>query len=291
MTKQEEFVLLVEQSKTIYDSLREKLEHPSDLFFHINSIEELVPKMDNFRGISFTQYQWHLILLIMERLYNDGNIDYNNIATEKTEIFAGGFVELNEKHSNYWIEDISYFFFSNFYPSMINNIMEYDKELIFSIKNFNQIFDLVFHRYNSLKEIESTQHSLQYKEEYQLYYEVNNYLKMWINMTFGILSSNKYLLNCNKNIAEITSRKCAHLMKFLYHEFTDHIVYTDTDEIYFIRYAEIEKRFRAILEMKKYNFLMPRFSHNKSGIFIAKKKFILQNRETHELKIRGIRKK
>jgi hypothetical protein len=225
-------------------------------------------------------------MLIMERFFNEGNINHTYIENHEIEIFNGGFIELNEKHSNYWIEDICYFCFSNFYPSMMINIMENDKDLIFSIKDFKNIFNQVFHRYNSMITLDIFS-----KELINDYKEINGYFKMWINMTYGILSSNKYFLNCNKNIAKTISLKCSLLMSFLYHEFTDHIVYLDTDEIYFFRFSEIENRFRNILKSKKYNFLIPRFEHNKSGIFTAKKKFILQNRETNELKIRGIRKK
>lgn len=174
------------------------------------------------------------------------------------EKFYGGKVWLNEDYLNSPISNLEIITFNMVYPKLISKIAETN------LVDFNQV-------YSKLIEIYSIDGDI--------------HLKKYINMAYGCLKNPECMIYSN-NIHSV-SILLNKLLSGVLSEFKGHIIYIDTDQIFFRNFDEIKERFEKYFNnINKYELTY--FSEkSKFGLFIQKKHYILE--ENGLIKIKGMK--
>lgn len=172
--------------------------------------------------------------------------------------FYGGKVWINEDYVNSPISNLEVITFNMVYPKLITKIVETNLE------NFNEVYSKLIEIYCLDKNIE---------------------LKKYINMTYGCLQNPECMIY-SKNI-QLVPNKLNNMLSHILSEFKGHIIYIDTDQIFFRNFDEIRERFEKYFNnINKYDLTY--FSEkSKFGLFIAKKKYIIE--ENGNIKIKGMK--
>jgi len=207
-------------------------------------------------------------------IHKNGYLKIENIDCDEGKSYIGGLVELNDKFKNKVIENLTSVEFLSIYPSLILN----HKEEICNIEGFKSVYEDIFNSYRELSIEDKKQDHAQEAKKY-------------MNMVFGMLGSScpDSYFKSKINLSSITL-KAKMILKSLISKFEGHWVYADTDSIYFARYEEIEFRLEEELNkiMDRYNYLKADVEIHGYGIFIAKKKFLLVERDCSR-KVKGLR--
>jgi hypothetical protein len=176
----------------------------------------------------------------------------------------GGKVILNEDYRNFPISDLEIIHIKSLYPKILLKIVETN------LVNFNEVYGKLLSIYENNSENDS---------EY-----IKN-IKDYINLTYGVLQNEKSLIYSN-NIHLVSNRANVMLSK-IYEEFKGHIVYIDTDDIYFRNFDEVKERFEKYFNnVNKYDLMY--FTEKSSfGYFSAKKKYLIE--ENSVIKIKGMK--
>ena len=117
---------------------------------------------------------------------------------------------------------------------------------------------------------------------------VYEFIKIWINMTYGILNTDKSYLRCNENIALFVNSRANSLLRNIYNNFEGHILYIDTDFVIFRYFSEVSNRFKKFMENPLYSNIP--WTEEKVSIYIEKlKKYIYQD-STGALHLHGFKK-
>lgn len=172
--------------------------------------------------------------------------------------FYGEKVWLNEDYVNSPILNLELITFNLVYPKLITKIIETNLE------NFNEVYSKLIELY---------------------YLDKTIGLKKYINMVYGCLQNPECVIY-SKNIHLVPIRLNKILSDIL-SEFKGHIIYIDTDQIFFRNFDEIRERFeKYINNINKYELTY--FSEkSKFGLFISKKHYIIE--ENGNIKIKGMK--
>lgn len=172
--------------------------------------------------------------------------------------FYGGKVWLNEDYVNSSISNLEIITFNLVYPKLITKIVETNLE------KFNEVYSKLIDIYYSDKDVK---------------------LKEYINMTYGCLQNPECMIY-SKNIHLVPNRLNKMLSDIL-SEFKGHIIYIDTDQIFFRNFDEIRGRFEKYFNnINKYELTY--FSEkSKFGLFISKKHYTIE--ENGNIKIKGMK--
>lgn len=172
--------------------------------------------------------------------------------------FYGGKVWLNEGYVNSSISNLEIITFNLVYPKLITKIVETNLE------KFNEVYSKLIDIYYSDKDVK---------------------LKEYINMTYGCLQNPECMIY-SKNIHLVPNRLNKMLSDIL-SEFKGHIIYIDTDQIFFRNFDEIRGRFEKYFNnINKYELTY--FSEkSKFGLFISKKHYTIE--ENGNIKIKGMK--
>lgn len=176
----------------------------------------------------------------------------------KEDRFVGAKVWLNEQFTNAMIHNIDIVFLNMVYPKIMSKVINTNAE------HFNEV-------YSKLIEI--------YKED------KFNALKNYINMVYGCLGNPKCDIYSNNIhlVPEILNKILSNILS----EFSEYIIYIDTDEIYFRKFDEIKDRFEEYFNSENKYDLTYSIEKSKFGLFMKKKKFFIE--QQGEIKMKGIR--
>jgi hypothetical protein len=172
--------------------------------------------------------------------------------------FYGGKVWLNEDYVNSSISNLEIITFNLVYPKLITKIVETNLE------KFNEVYSKLIDIYYSDKDVK---------------------LKEYINMTYGCLQNPECMIY-SKNIHLVPNR-LNKMVSDILSEFKGHIIYIDTDQIFFRNFDEIRGRFEKYFNnINKYELTY--FSEkSKFGLFISKKHYTIE--ENGNIKIKGMK--
>lgn len=167
--------------------------------------------------------------------------------------FIGSKVHLNERYIGNVITNLTEVTFEQYFPRLIISCA-IGKEKYVSHENIFDVMDFMLRANKDLKEDGR-------EEERKL-------IKKWINRVYGMLMSDKKGgITANFPLAQMVSaRGSMHLARII-GEFSNHVVYVDTDAVIFRHFNEISDRFD---KMAKFPYIV---ESNKCGMFFAKKKY------------------
>lgn len=193
------------------------------------------------------------------------------------ETGVAGLRSLKDNFKNKIFKDITILSFKNFYPNIICKLSELD------IKNTHEDLD----PYNEEKWEDNSIYSeklrwnndkfpilyrsiLDNKSELEKYNNerVNILLRIIINMAYGACVNKYSLFKCsNRNIIAETGRKIVNKVS---EKFDDHILFIDTDSIFFSGFDEIEESLEELIYteigipyiIENHLYFLPRDSHS-----------------------------
>jgi hypothetical protein len=167
-------------------------------------------------------------------------------------------VWLNEDYANSPISNLEIITFNSVYPRLITKVVETNLE------NFNEVYSKLIELYYSYK---------------------NDSLKKYINMAYGCLHNPECLIY-SKNL-HLVSNTLNKILSDILLEFKGHIIYIDTDQIFFRNFDEIRERFEKYFRnINKYE-LTYFYEKSKFGLFVSKKRYIIE--ENSNIKIKGMK--
>lgn len=217
-------------------------------------------KLKNVFEKEYSESRLTDFLIKTQKLYEF--FGYNFKLKPTTEIvskdFYSGKVWLNEDYVNSSISNLEVITFDLVYPKLITKIIETNLE------HFNEVYSKLIELYYLDKNIE---------------------LKKYINMTYGCLKNSKCMIY-SKNI-HLVPNILNKMLSDILSEFKGHIIYIDTDQIFFRNFSEIRERFEKYFnKINKYELTY--FSEeSKFGLFMSKKKYIIE--ENNKIKIKGLK--
>jgi hypothetical protein len=207
-------------------------------------------------------------------------------------IYTGGYCHLNEKYEKKLFSNVHRLMITSFYSKIITKLNNLEKEkktldpyneeiwegdfftqkLRWNSEKFPILFDFLVENKDKIKE-----KSLSTDETGRVYY----LLKGLLNYTYGAMNNPCSFIRCNNFSAVATTGR--NIMSYFNETYPNHVIYTDTDEIYFSAFDEIrndvENKFKEIdfsYEIEEWKYFIP----------FAKKHHISSN---SELKCRGIK--
>lgn len=216
-------------------------------------------KLKNVFDKEYSENRLTDFLIKTQKVYEFFGYDFKLKPTEIiSKDFYGGKVWINEDYVNSSISNLDVITFNLVYPKLITKIVETNLE------NFNEVYSKLIQIYYSDKDVK---------------------LKEYINMTYGCLQNHECMIY-SKNIHLVPNRLNKMLSDIL-SEFKGHIIYIDTDQIFFRNFDEIRERFEKYFNnINKYELTY--FSEkSKFGMFISKKKYLLE--ENNKIKIKGLK--
>ena len=216
-------------------------------------------KLKNVYEKEYSENRLTDFLIKTQKVYGFFGYDFKLKPTEiVSKDFYGGKVWLNEDYVNSSISNLEVITFNLVYPKLITKIVETNLE------NFNEVYSKLIEIYYSDKDVK---------------------LKEYINMTYGCLQNPKCMIY-SKNIHLVPNRLNKILSDIL-SEFKGHIIYIDTDQIFFRNFDEIRERFEKYFnKINKYD-LTYFYEKSKFGLFISKKQYIIE--ENGNIKIKGMK--
>jgi len=172
---------------------------------------------------------YDLLLTTLNLIYNDSDIKtYNFYNTDTDNSYRKGVVYLNDSYKNKVVYNSIKLTFTQFYPTHLNTLLNNSHyKFNFSLNKFNEIYNDLLINYKS------TKHKI---------------VKLMINMTFGILSSNKSILNTDSSIINLLFLKVQHIMNTFKNDFKFNIISIDTDEIVFAHFDKIDEDVYKLLD-------------------------------------------
>jgi hypothetical protein len=215
-------------------------------------------KLKNVFNKEYSENRLTDFLIKTQKVYEFFGYDFKLKPTEiVSKDFYGGKVWINEDYINSPISNLDVITFNLVYPKLITKIVETNLE------NFNDVYSKLIEIYYSDKDIK---------------------LKEYINMTYGCLQNPKCMIY-SKNIHLVPNR-LNKMLSDISSEFKGHIIYIDTDQIFFRNFDEIKERFEKYFNnINKYELTY--FSEkSKFGLFVLKKYIIEEN---GNIKIKGMK--
>ena len=216
-------------------------------------------KLKNVFEKEYSENRLTDFLIKTQKVYEFFEYDFKLKPTEiGPKDFNGGKVWLNEYYVNSSISNLEVITFNLVYPKLITKIVETNLE------KFNEVYSKLIELY---------------------YLDKTIGLKKYINMAYGCLQNPESMIY-SKNIHLVPNRLNKMLSDIL-SEFKGHIIYIDTDQIFFRNFDEIRERFeKYINNINKYELTY--FSEkSKFGLFISKKHYIIE--ENGNIKIKGMK--
>jgi hypothetical protein len=216
-------------------------------------------KLKNVFDKEYSENRLTDFLIKTQKVYEIFGYDFKLKPTEiVSKDFYGGKVWINKDYVNSSISNLEVITFNLVYPKLIIKIVETNLE------NFNEVYSKLIEIYYSNKHFK---------------------LKEYINMTYGCLQNPECMIY-SKNIHLVPNRLNKMLSDIL-SEFKGHIIYIDTDQIFFRNFDEIRERFEKYFNnINKYELTY--FSEkSKFGLFISKKYYIIE--ENGNIKIKGMK--
>lgn len=231
---------------------------------------------------------WDLTTLIFDKLFSDYFFSTDKIAQDdielKTSSVMGAFIKMNDKFSHTWFKNATMIEFNSIYPNIILSIMnkKQNEGIKFNMSNFHRIFATMMNERKRVKEMMNDTNIDTFKNVYA-------FIKIWINMTYGILHTDKSYLRCNENIGLLVNARAYNLLRNIYNDFEGHILYIDTDFVIFRYFNEVSNRFKKFMEHPLYSDIP--WNEEKVSFYIEKlKKYICQD-STGALYIHGLKQK
>jgi len=183
---------------------------------------------------------------------------------------SGGYVELNSKYTNVIINNITQLTFNNFYPNVMSNSLEEFS----NIEGYKEMYSDLIKEYSNDKKNYSIDHRTR--------------AKTYINSLYGCMlafNDNAYI-KASKDMSFVT-KKSRYLIKKIASEFSGHLIYADTDSLFFIHYEEIQSRLEESFSniISKYNISKDVYN---SGFFLSPKKYFLLDENNNQI-IKGIK--
>lgn len=216
-------------------------------------------KLKNVFDKEYSENRLTDFLIKTQKVYEFFGYDFKLKPTEiVSKDFYGGKVWLNEDYVNSPISNLDVITLNLVYPKLITKIVETNLE------NFNEVYSKLIQNYYSDKDVK---------------------LKEYINMTYGCLQNPECMIY-SKNI-HLVSNRLNKILSDILSEFKGHIIYIDTDQIFFRNFDEIRERFEKYFNnINKYE--LTHFSgKSKFGLFISKKHYIIE--ENGNIKIKGMK--
>lgn len=216
-------------------------------------------KLKNVFEKEYSENKLTDFLIKTQKVYEFFDYDFNLKPIEiSSKDFYGGKVWLNEDYVNCPISNLETITFNIVYPKLITKIVETNLE------RFGEVYSKLIELY---------------------YLDKNIQLKQYINMTYGCLQNPDCMIYSN-NIHLVPIRLNKMLSDIL-SEFKGHIVYIDTDQLFFRNFDEIRERFEKYFnKINKYDLTY--FSEkSKFGLFIRKKNYLIE--ENGMIKIKGMK--
>jgi len=216
-------------------------------------------KLKNVFNKEYSENKLTDFLIKTQKVYEFFDYDFNLKPIEIiSKDFYGGKVWLNEDYVNYPISNLEIITFNLVYPKLIIKIVETNLE------RFGEVYSKLIELY---------------------YLDKNIQLKQYINMTYGCLQNPDCMIYSN-NIHLVPNRLNKMLSDIL-SEFKGHIVYIDSDQLFFRNFDEIRERFEKYFnKINKYDLTY--FSEkSKFGLFIRKKHYLIE--ENGMIKIKGMK--
>jgi hypothetical protein len=235
---------------------------------------------------------WELITIVFNILENNSHnfhIESSNLnvsrhfkpAKSTGYQVQGGYIKMNEKFKDIYLMNATRIVFNGLYPNILLHLLQ-NGEYQFNLSQFPKIYQLI-----KLSRIQVKKMAHESKLEH--FDELNTFIKIWLNMTYGILNSPKSYLRDNSYVAKKISQHSNMMMKNIHNEFSGHIVYIDTDEIIFKHFHEISARFVHFLQNPKYSDIP--WEEDKVDFMISRlKKYILKDSQG-QLQIKGYKMK
>lgn len=195
---------------------------------------------------------WDLTTLVFDLLLNKNFefTEYEDIEPQEPAVL-GAYVKMNDKYTYTWSTNATRVQFNSLYPNVLMNILNEKEDLVFNVSNFKTIFIRMLDACLIAKKM---RHDFKNDILEEVYLEkIYTFIKIWINMTYGILNTSKSYLRCNKPLGQNVSIKSNTMFRSINSEFDGHIIYVDTDFIIFRYFNEISDRFKRFMQKKIYN--------------------------------------
>jgi len=193
----------------------------------------------------------------------------------------GAYIKLNESFKDIWLTNTTRIEFNSLYPNSLKYIID-KEEPEFNLPQFGKIYHMMMY---ARKEVKRMAH----ESGFEYLQKLNSFIKIWLNMAYGVLGSDKAYLRSRELVAKKINQHTTMMMRNIHNEFSGHVVYIDCDIIIFKHYHEISARFVRYLQNPKY-IEIP-WEEDKVDFMISRlKKFILKDSDGN-LQIKGYKQK
>lgn len=207
---------------------------------------ELIDQIDDILSKEYSKKLVTDFNVKTEQLFTLFGYDFDSRIIERSpKPTKGGKLWLNPKYKNTVIPNIHKLEFVKPYPQIIS------KKCVTNYEKFNEL-------YSRLIKINHENNS--------------RLLDIYINMVYGFMQSTGCVIYSNNTykVPEIMYK----MMEGIIDEFSSHIIYVDTDRIYFRNYDEIRERFEIYYSNIINYEIMYNTSNHKYGFFIGNQKYL-----------------
>lgn len=216
-------------------------------------------KLKNVFEKEYSENKLEDFLIKTKKVYNFFGRDFKLKPKEIIKKdFYGGKVWLNEYYVNSFISNLEIITFDMAYPKILSKIVETN------LDNFNEVYSKLIEIY--------------YRSEFDK-------LKEYINMAYGCLQNPNCMIYSN-NIHLIPNR-LNKILSDISSEFKGHVIYVDTNKIFFRNFDEIRERFEKYFQKINKFELTYLTEKSKFGLFLGKKHYLIE--ENGMIKIKGIK--
>lgn len=216
-----------------------------------------------------------IIKLLLDSLWPGYRIKY----MENKQIHQGPVVE--SYYDNKLFTNVTQICINDLYPHIIYKLNKttnnendpyneecwghplFDDKIIWNIEQFPILFNFLYDNKNAIS-----------KDDIR----INRLIKILLNFTYGSVDNKYSFIKCQNDI----SKTIVDVMKHIINSFTDHIIFVDTNKIYFSAFDEIKDEFHKIIKDLGFEYDIINWEYFYP---IAKKKYIIGS----ELIISGIK--
>lgn len=225
---------------------------------HHSSLSDWKDRLMNATITTYRADDWFLMYELIHLHTYGINSNYSPVEPHQdNEKYVGGVIHLPTHRIGKWYHDLTEVSFELFYATIMY------KKCAQITTPYSNLFEIVEKAVICRKANKSKNASDDTTTP--------RALKSFINMAYGMFNGNK-MIPASRNVQKHIATQGRQILHSALVIFSGHVVYADTDTLFFHNYHEVRDRFREFAASKSMTLIE---EENLSGIFLAGKKYLV----------------